>query len=275
MKNILVPVDFSKNSENATKYAILLAAKLKAKLFLFHSFYSPHASGHLSTRDADSGKKTGHELSIQDLKDLYTQCSPLTDQNVEYLSSQKELREELPEIIRNNNIDLLVMGTQGIGWLEGKVFGTNTSWAIENLSCPILAIPETETPLEITHITYASQFLDSDIANLKAVSLIIERFSADVTVIHIESHSTDSLNQQLNNFKEKLKKEMNFQSIAFKSIIAPNVEEALENYIKEHPVNLLVMSAQQRDMYDKVFGKSITRLMVHRLKSPILFFHHR
>lgn len=275
MKNILIPVDFSRNSANAVKYAIFLAREFKAKLFLFHSFYTPHHSGHLSAYNVERGKRIGTEENIQDMQNLYSPYSPPEGQEVEYLISQFELREELPKIVQNKNIDLIVMGTQGIGWLAGKIFGTNTAWAIENISCPIIAIPEGELTPQIKHITYASEYLQSDVDNLKMVVETAKLFGAGITVFHITLHSVAEEEKALNEFKEKLKKEVDLSLFKFVSLSAANVEHALENYAKQHPGELLVMSAQRRDLYDKVFGKSITRYMAHHLKSAILFFHHK
>ncbi|MBK7854728.1 MAG: universal stress protein [Bacteroidetes bacterium] len=41
MKKILVPVDFSDNSENALEYACELGKKLNAEVFILHSYHVP------------------------------------------------------------------------------------------------------------------------------------------------------------------------------------------------------------------------------------------
>ncbi len=274
MQNILVPLDFSKNAEHALKYAAFIADKVKAKLILFHSFYSSHASGHLSASAADSGKNIGHTLAMEEMQAFYSQNVSVQDLPVEYVGSPKELREDLPRIVKEMNVDLMVMGTQGSGWLEGKLFGTNTAWVIENINCPLIAIPENDVSFQIKHISYASEYLSSDITHLKTLKHLAGLLEADVTVLHVELNGDNESDHQLEAFKEKLKNETDVSFFHYKFIKANTVEKALDTYIEQHPLDLLVMSAQKRDAYDKVFGKSITRIMVHRLKSPILFFHH-
>src|SRR6188768_1364823 len=41
MKTILVPTDFSKNADNACKYAIGIAKETKAKIILMHAYETP------------------------------------------------------------------------------------------------------------------------------------------------------------------------------------------------------------------------------------------
>lgn len=274
MRNILVPLDFSKNAQHALQYAAFIADKAKAGLILFHSFYSAHSSGHITTTAAESGKSTGHTLTIEEMKDFYDQHVSIQGLSVEFIGSQKELRDELPNIVQEMNIDLMVMGTQGSGWLEGKLFGTNTAWAIENINCPLIAIPENDIAYQIKHISYASEYLNSDVAHLKTLEQLASLFGADITVLHVELNHHAEPDHKFEAFKDNLKKEMNATSFIYKSIKASSVEKALEEYIDQHPLDLMAMSAQKRDAYDKVFGKSITRIMVHRLKSPMMFFHH-
>jgi nucleotide-binding universal stress UspA family protein len=275
IKTILVPVDFSKNSENALKYALMLAGRLRARLVLFHSYYSPHASGHLSANDTENGKRAGHEIAVRELTEMYNRLTPPAVQRVDYITSQQQLREALPGIIEENAVDLVVMGTQGIGWIEGKFFGTNASWTIENVNRPVIAIPENETSQQIKRIAYASEYLDSDIDNLQRVADLARLFEANIQIVHIEPPPATAEEHKLNTFKEHLKKKVDPSLFTFKSIVAKNVEHALKDYLKQYSVDLLVMSAQQRDLYDRWFGKSITRQMVHSLSKPVLFFHHK
>ncbi len=274
MKTILIPVDFSDSSAKALNYAILLAGKFKSKLILYHSFYSPHASGHLSVKDANHGKKTGTEIALKELSDLFRLSSPIAGQEVEYVSNGHELREELPLLVSEKGVDLIVMGTNGISRLAGKFFGTNTSWTIENISCPVIAIPQSTVLSNIHHISYASAYLDSDIANLKTVKLIANAFNSEITIVHVANQTSVKEAEQSENFEHQLK-EAGLGNMKFRTIVSPGVEETLEEYMKQEPVDLLVMSAQHHGLYDKLLGKSMTRLMVQHLHRPILFFHQR
>jgi nucleotide-binding universal stress UspA family protein len=273
IKTILVPIDFSKSSENGLEYALLLSGKLGAKVILYHSFFSPHTA-HLSVDSAKEGKSTAYEISVERLEDVYVRSTHLPLQEVEYYASPLELREELPQIVHAKKIDLIVMGTQGAGWLEGRIFGTNTSWTIQRISCPVIAIPEREQALQIKHVVYASGYLDSDIHNLEITAQIASLYEATLSIVHVVPPGKTGNDKETNDFKERLKKELPVFNFQLELIQASSVEQGLEDYLDHHPVDLLVMSAQRRDLYDKVFGKSITRLMVHHLNGPALFFHH-
>lgn len=274
LKTILIPVDFSDSSVNALNFAVMLAGKLNAKLILYHSFYSPHSGGHLSLKDADQGKKTGKEIALKDLNDLYHRSSLVAGLEVEYVSNANELREELRQLVKERGVDLMVMGTNGISRLAGKFFGTNTSWAIEHVDCPVIAIPDRILSAGISHISYASEYLDSDIVNLQTVHLIARAFSSEITIIHVAYQNTDKEVLQVEQFADKLEK-AGLGKLNIRTLVSAGVEEALEAHLKEDTVDLMIMSAHQHGLYDKLLGKSMTRLMVQHLRRPILFFHYR
>lgn len=271
IKTILVPIDFSDCAENALKYALILAGRMDAKVILYHSYFSPHTA-HLSARSATEGKKSAREISEEQLQDAYMRAPHLPLQEVEYHTSPREMREELPQLVLDKKVDLIVMGTQGIGWLGGRIFGTNTSWTIENIGCPIIAIPETEVALQIKNVMYASDYLDSDVGNLELTALIAKLFEAELKIVHVRE--SDEQEQESSTFIARVKAAIPSFDFQFVQVNAPNVEQGLEDYLDHHPVDLLVMSAQRRNGLERLFGKSITKLMVHHLSGPALFFHH-
>jgi nucleotide-binding universal stress UspA family protein len=48
---------------------------------------------------------------------------------------------EIKKFVKEDYVDLIVMGTKGADALEDKLFGTNTASVIEGIECPVLAIP--------------------------------------------------------------------------------------------------------------------------------------
>lgn len=275
MKTILVPIDFSENSENALSYAIMLADKYKAKLIFFHSFYTFHSSGHLSAESESKGAEAGKLAYTEKLNELYSKYTINPEQEVECLTSSNELLDEIIEIIKNKTVDLVVMGTQGIGHLAGKFLGTNASWIVEYAPCPVIVVPQTQNNYELKHISYASQYLNSDIPTLKTVANLANLFQADLTVVHVNPYETSKEKDTFLLFELKVLTEIKSPDINFKKLPGANVEETLETYLKQGETDLLVMSAQQRNFLDKVFKKSITKALTLHLQAPIMVFHHQ
>ncbi len=275
MKTILVPIDFSDNSKNALYFAIKLSQKLQAQLILFHSFHTFHSSAYISAQTMDQGSLTAKRLAEQELEETYNGLAVSAFSQPEYVCSKNEMREEILNLVSDKQVDLIVMGTQGASnRLEGQLFGTNTSWVVEHAPCPVIAIPG-EIKLEtLTEIVYASAYLPSDIPNLAILSQIAQAFGATVTIIHIAKEESDETLKALESFENRVKAVTGMADVYFKLLKGSNVEKRLEQYLDETYIDLLVMSAQRRDLADKLFGKSITKMMTLYSRISLMIFHH-
>ncbi len=276
MKTILVPVDFSKASENAMVFAAGLATKFDAKVILFNSFHSYHVNAYGSVETMDHDVELAARKSKCLLKNAWSKLPGTALVVTELVSSEHSMHDEMPVLIKKKKVDLVVMGTLGLGnKLEGLIFGTNTSWMIEKASCPVLAIPENAEHITIKHIVYASDYLPCDTDNLKTVSALAGHFNATVNLVHVSSNSDKHAEADGRDFMKEVNALPGLESAGITIVKGDNVEKALEKYLRSGEVDLLVMSAHQRSLMDKLFGKSVTRVMALYLTVPLMVFHHK
>ena len=278
MKTILVPTDFSKNAENALRYAINLANKMQAKIILLHSFHIDYTNAYIPVNIIEKEVQEVKAQSNAHLKLLYDKVSHHSKHPIECISSQNLLVDEILSIVEEKNIDLIVMGTQGAGEkLSREVFGTNSSRVIEKAKCPVIAVPENAGHDNIKTIAYATEYIDSDITCLQGVVDIAKLFEAEIQVLHVSLYYEDESERKLmEDFKTKVHKNIVYENISFKILIGSNIEQRIEGYLEEDKkVDLLVMSAHHRNLVDKLFGKSITKVMALYLKVPLMVFHHK
>ncbi|WP_338875128.1 universal stress protein [Spirosoma sp. SC4-14] len=276
MKTILVPVDFSKNSENALHFAINLSQKLQAQLILFHSFHTFHSNAYGSAKSFDKDALFAKNYSDQELKELYDNAGIVAFSEPEYISSQNELRDEILRLVAEKNVDLIVMGTQGSGnRLEGQIFGTNTSWVVEKAPCPVITTHENLQLETLSNIVYATDYMSGDCANLQKLAQIAQAFSAHITVIHIAKEESAEALTALNNFEQRVKAETGLSNLSFNLLKGNNVEKSLEQYLADNQVDLLVLSAHHHTLTEKLLGKSVTKNMTLYTDISLMIFHQK
>jgi nucleotide-binding universal stress UspA family protein len=277
MKTIIIPIDFSDNAEKALKYALKLSEKLSAKVFLLHSYYTIHSNVHESLNKLDVVLQKAEKLSNEQLKEFYNKVSPDAAYNVEFISGGKSVVNEIISQVKEKNIDLVVMSTEGISSKLGRLFlDTNTSQVVEQASCPVIVIPgdTKEEHMEMKNMVYATQYLESDISNLKALAEMAVLFGSKIEVIHVSEHESEEVKQLLPEFEQRVKKEVPTIQPSFKLLQGDDVEETLENYLGNNSADLLIMSTRNRDFMDNLFEKSITKSMAQYLSIPLMVFHH-
>jgi hypothetical protein len=173
--------------------------------------------------------------------------------------------------LEDHNILMIVMGTHGARGLDEILLGSNTYSVIKSSHVPVLVIPEKAEVHNFNKIALTSDYKNID--NLKIFDSFIQfadTFGAEIDIIHFKD--TDKLSHEEMAMAENL--ENHFKKVHHShhvSEVSDNFEEAIEEYIKEHKIDLLTMVPRKHNIFDKLFGESSwTRKMVFHTKMPLL-----
>ena len=137
LTRILVPHDFSETSEAAMQYATELARTLGAKLHVLH--VSEKARTDVAT-EFPLGLEESMEAAVRERL-----LKIITTREARELNPELELRSGTPstEIVRyatQRDINLIVMGTHGRGFIAHAVMGSVAEKVVRNAPCPVLTV---------------------------------------------------------------------------------------------------------------------------------------
>jgi len=146
IKSILVPVDFSKCSQAALKYAMFIAKKFQAEVIVIHVINKAHFATmmRISPLPWEEAKK---QIWLKTKADLnrFLEENELLDK-VKYLICEGTPFQEIAKKAKELAVDLIIMGGYGhIGQedLERIFFGSTAEKVVRLLPCPVLCVPET------------------------------------------------------------------------------------------------------------------------------------
>lgn len=140
LKKILCPIDFSECSIYALSYAIDLSTKERASLYLMHV---------IETHISDMGdilKQIDLLLDDKQIDNLRMRLTNLIPDNIRTnIHIQPIVEKGIPsvEIIKtakDNQIDIIIMGTHGRTGLEHILIGSVAERVIRSAPCPVLSI---------------------------------------------------------------------------------------------------------------------------------------
>lgn len=274
MKTILIPIDFSSNSENALNYAIEFAKKENAKLVLLNVFDISYASGAvpytiLAEERSNLKRESDEKLKVASLKIELAGCT-----HHEAMSVEGFTVDVILDVIKKKQVDLVIMGTKGATGFSGVIFGSNTAKIIEGSTCPVIAIPQDAKYESIKKITFATNYNHNDIDGLKSLIVLAEPFNAKINVLHVTDEPDSTEMELMKTFVDDVKNKISYNNIVFQRLSGNDVDSALQKHIDDNGTNLLVMSTHHRNLFDKIFGKSITKQMAYHIKIPLMALHY-
>ncbi|MDW7695883.1 universal stress protein [Flammeovirgaceae bacterium SG7u.111] len=278
MKKILVPIDFSDNSINALEYAVEMSKFLGSEIVLFNSYPIDVAMGmeyssgaYMQTLNAEV--KYDHKLRLEELSSKYTNTFyNNSDRHIEFLTIITEgvAADSIYQMTLDHDFDLIVMGTQGASGLEEVLLGSITAAVIDRVDIPVLAIPEKAKFGGLKKLVYATNFHEDDCKAIDGLSLISEKFNAELTCLHINTSldKSEDDNQKLDELQHNYKF-VPLNKINFKLVHSKGVEKGIIQFLRENDVDMIAVLPEDRGFIESLFHKSTTKKLAFHSEVPL------
>jgi nucleotide-binding universal stress UspA family protein len=139
-RTILVPVDFSPNSDTALDYAVEIAGKLDAKLYILNvialsGLGVPELGAAMAPGVIDSMVRDS-EAALAKLADARRSKAQIADT----LLRTGDARDVIVNTVEEVGADLIVMGTHGRRGLGRALLGSVAESVVRTSPCPVLTI---------------------------------------------------------------------------------------------------------------------------------------
>ncbi|WP_317897680.1 universal stress protein [Aurantibacillus circumpalustris] len=279
MKKILVPTDFSPNAETALYFAMGMAKQHGSMLILLNVIETPSYD--------DPSEEILNEVKIE--KFAAGERLKLLSQQIDYAGDIKyeclvELEENavkgIANISKKTEADLIVMGTKGEKGAADFVFGTITSGVIEDAQCPVLAVPEgTRLDRPIKKMTYATDFLQSDLGAIKTAVVLATAWNASLNIVHVYEEGVSVVEpeqdvEKLGKFIKLATQKINYERMSFELLTGDDVESRLLEYTNSSKTDILLLSTKHRNYFGRLLNTSLTQNLARLASVPLIAFHH-
>lgn len=141
IQKIMFPTDFSDNSNYAFDYALDLAKKFGARLYILHvihelidttGFYVPNISLDQLQNDLVKGAE---EMMDRFIKEKMGDFKDYETMNIIGLP-----HIEVMNVAKDKGIDMIVMGTHGRTGIDRVLFGSTAEKVVKKAPCPVLTV---------------------------------------------------------------------------------------------------------------------------------------
>lgn len=270
IKNILVPVDFSNCSLNALSYALQMVDVTGGEIIVLHAYHVPFAF-----------PEAGNAISPKTIDQI--------EKNVddEFYSIKEQFRDELHKIrefkkvasfgidainseLKNQEYDLIVMGTKGASGISEVLIGSVAANVIEEANSPVLCIPEQARYNKIRNIAFACDYEEMhEPREIGALRYFAKKYDACIHLLNVKEKSRKG------HFEEAIYLDTVFSEVKHTHNTSrfEKFEAGINDFIDSNEVDMLAIMPRRKNVLKKLFSKSHTRQMAYHSRIPLLAFH--
>lgn len=277
MKKILLPTDFSENAWNAISYALELHKDQKCQFFVLNTYmptpvHTDYGNIYPIAVPPNNFEIDHSENGLRQVMDRIKKEYKNPDHTFDTISALSPLTDKVQEVVKEKNIDLVIMGTQGASGLQEFIMGSMTQNVVSYLyNCPVLVIPKDSKYSPITNIAFASSFEHPfHDYQLKPLLDLARDQDADIRIIQAcEESSLDR--KQLENYKQL--NAIFSDSTDFKHQLIANkgsIEESIQVFVEENKPQLLSLIQYEHGFWENLTREAVVRKITFHTEIPLL-----
>jgi nucleotide-binding universal stress UspA family protein len=267
MKTLVFPTTFGPQSERATDIAVHLASRMHARLLLYHAWEYPPAEG---VRNTSAGLIEDGLFRLEELERTILMSPEGSSLKVDLHNRSGRPVEGIAHLARDMAAGLIVMGTDGVVWLDENFMGTTTSQVIRTGVAPVLAIPSKWQGKTLDTCLIAIN-LDTGVGNqYDEVFELLGLLGISHTLVHI---STEKEKLSATELETRAERVAHDRKCPVKVVRSQDAWSGLNTAMHQIGADLLVMVSRKRSFWSDWFTPSLTRKMAKYGEFPLMACH--
>jgi nucleotide-binding universal stress UspA family protein len=274
MKRILVPVDFSKEAENAARVAASIAKKTNSEIFLVHMLELPvNIIDPTEIATVNTGPqalfymKQANEKFKNFVKKPFFKGVKVVE-SVQFQLAFSGIIEES----KKHGIDLIVMGSQGASGLQEMFIGSNTEKVVRKSEVPVLVIKKRKNDFDVKNMIFASDFRTDGKRSFPKVLEFASIFKPKIHFLYINTihnfNTTKEIEKKMDKFINDFEID-NYEKIIYNDI---SVEKGILSYARDIDADLIALNTHGRSGLSQLFNGSIGRELANHALRPVITF---
>lgn len=279
MKKILVPTDFSKPAQIAIDVASDIAKKANAQLILLHVVEEASGTSFNITGEVDvSGGWEDKLFTMKLIERSKKQMAKLLEEvKASGVKAKQELRlgtafYGMRDIITEQKVDLVVMGTAGHTKLEEMIIGTNTEKVVRYSKCPVLTVQKKPLTTDFKNIVYATSMSKDEEVFSRVVRNTQQMYDATVHLVRINTPGNFQRDAVVRKYMQDFAKKLQLKNYTINIFNDLSEEEGIVYFADSIHADLIAMATHGRTGFAHVLAGSIAEEVVSHAKRPVLTF---
>lgn len=269
MKTILVPTDFSRYARNAIRYALDLSRELNARLLLYHVYQVsvPITEVPMVVLPDFEIDRLNHKKMDALVRDIRKKADGAVE--VEGRIGHGTTVTRIASFIKEENIDLVVMGTRGANSVLDRLLGTNTAALMKQASCPVLAVPSNAKFKGFRQILYASDHSSQKAVFSSFLLDLARKFEVELVVLNVKKDHQSNVGNEIE-VPVQIRAHYPYDHYKFVSIVEDNPGQGIEGFVRRSKPQLIAVTVRKRALVESFLHRSIIKQLAYNLPVPLL-----
>lgn len=270
MKNIIIPVDFSQQSEFALQTGAILAKKHHATLHVLHMLELSDAL--ISISSNESKNEMLFMLSLAKKKfETFLDKQYLEGINVIPVIKKHKVYKEVDAVAKELNADLIIMGSQGLTLEDGIFAGSNAEKMVRNSSTPVLIVKTEPNNFALNNVVLATDMSLESVNAYKKANQFLSKLGSKVHSVYVNRPNNGFLSSK--EFKRKAEEfKMAGGSNKVDFIAGYTIEDGVIQYAEETNADALVVLTNARKGLNHLIKGSISENLANHSRRPVMTF---
>lgn len=269
MKNIIVGIDFSKNSHNAMRHAVAISLKNKAKLHLVWVKTAAMKTDFAQSTHSEYLKEMQNKLN-----EWANECkAEAPESEITSIILDGRPAVEMTKYASYLPESIIVMGTHGVSGFEEFIVGSNAFRTLNLTTVPVLVLREgIEINRDLTEILVP---IDTSFETLQKIKYAIEcarDFSAKIHLLGVINPVNNEVKHVINVQLQHAANMCTKANVRFE-VHTVDVQDAVINALLEYgkrlDVNLMIIMREEETDLSNVWMGSNTRQIVNNAPMPL------
>ena len=274
MNNLIVPIDFSETSKNAARYAAHISTLVPdAHLILYNVFdtleYGSDSSPLGTDGEEDASRKAIVELALASVK---TELSAITNARISLVAEEdNRFLDTLEKYVKNNNIQLIIMGLTGSTRLVQVFMGSNALNIVKRAIAPVIIVPEHAHSQSAKNVMLLTDFKDiENTIPIDSVKAVLDLFKPRLHIVNVDHEHYVQVTEEYKTERTKLEGQLQQYSPDFYFIRLFDFVEAINQFVADNHIDLILTFPRKHSFLSNVFKTTSTTKLAFHSHVPIV-----
>lgn len=266
MKNLIVPIDFSKESLHGLELALLFTKKQYTNIQMV--YVQKKSSDYNSPGYFNEEKKYAEKK----FKEIIAKYEPKlkNDSKLRYIIKAGSIYKEVVNQVESYSEAMVIASTHGGSGFEEFFIGSNAYKIISATNRPVMTIRKNKAPNDIRKIVLPIDITVDSRQKVPFTADLAYLFGAEIHLITIRSSKSKKLEARLNAYGRQAEKYISAKRVPYKrkTLYSENIVDQIIIYADSIEADLISIMKEQPKSLN--FLGNITQQILNRATTPVL-----